>query len=378
MYLPLVRISRRFLLPAFATWLLLAAGCYFPPDSGTVYAPEPPPAYAPQPDLPTALVIVVEGECTQEEYRMRRSEIVNYLIDRGYIASENDLVNDPADASRIIRAIVRNGGFTLSVFNQSRAPEPPPDLEYTDILYPADPYFIFGFGYICEIGPRHLPPRPHGYYPHPRPPHTPPPQDCHTYDHDRHWTRNGEPRHPDDRRPADRHHDDDHSHPGQKDHPPAPAPDKKPGDHPQPRPNDHGQPPPPAGPVKPADRPRLDDTRHPVVPPGTPKPEGHPRTNDNGHTTTPMDQIQSTGRGQQGLPSTPAKTTPDNTKPADTDKYQHGNPGTNYRPPAPASTKSTPTTPSTTTRSAPPPSPPPTRSSDKVDPPADDHRKSQN
>ena len=387
MHLPSAKIPRLSFLSVFVGWLLLAAGCYYPTEGEPVYAPAPQPAYAPQPYLPTALVIVVEGECTQEEYRMRRSDIINYLIERGYIGSENDLVSDPAEASRIIRAIVSNGGFTLSVFNQNQTQEPPPDLEDTDILYPADPYFIFGFGYICEIGPRHLPHRPPGYHPHPRPPHTPPPRDWRTYDHDHHWTRNGEPRHPDDRRPGNRPGDDNHSHPGPKDRPPAPAPDKNPGDHPQPpRTNDHGQPPPPAGPGKPADRPRLDDTRHPVVPPGTPKPEDRPRTNDNGHTTTPTDQIHSDGRGQQPPPTTPAKTTTNNTQPADTDKYQRGSPGSNYRPSTPASTKSTPTstttTTTTTTRSSPapssPPSPPPARSNDKVDPPADDHRKSQN
>jgi len=177
--------------------LLLAGGCVYPADEQPVYASSPAPTYAASRPV-TSLVIVVEDELTEPEYRAKRAEVVAYLIERGYIADEGELVGDPAAASRIIRATVNRGGFTIGLFNQAEVNQPMPELVDTDILYPADPYFIFGFTYAEDYGPRCLPPRPRDYRPHPRPPHTPPPPGWRDYDRDRHWHH---PRRPDDDRP---------------------------------------------------------------------------------------------------------------------------------------------------------------------------------
>lgn len=167
-----------------AALLLFAAGCYLPADDDSSY-------YGPSGYVEgtTSLVIVMQGEATQEQYDARRGEIIGYLIERGYIRSEADLVADPDQAERVIRAIANpDGGFTLSVFNRStEVSGPAPGLWDTDLLYPADPYFILGFVYINEIGPRHLPPRPLGYRPHPHPDSYRPPSGQRVWDYARHW-----------------------------------------------------------------------------------------------------------------------------------------------------------------------------------------------
>ncbi len=275
-----------------AGFLLLSTGCYYPTSERT-YVTEGQPPYA---KVPTALVIVMQDESSEAEYQARRGEIINYLIERGYIADENDLVGDPASANRIIRAIVSGGGFTLSVFNQNAATGPLPDLETTDILYPADPYFIAGFYYFSEIGPRRLPPRPPGYRPHPRPPHEGPPPGHPMFDHDRHWSQSGQPYRKDDRHaPLPDRHPRGENHP-QPDHSPAPAPDKKPPDRTQPHPDNHSTPPTAGSPPKPGD---------------------HSRPANN---------------GQVPPPSTPSRSV-DRPQPTDVDHRQRSNPPVTNRPP---------------------------------------------
>jgi hypothetical protein len=326
-----MRVSFHSTLFLLAAFILLATGCYSPTAARSAYATETQSANAPGLNVPTALVIVMEDESTEAEYRARRGEIVSYLIERGYIANENDLVNDPANADRIIRAIVSGGGFTLSVFNQNAATEPLPDLETTDILYPADPYFIFGFYYVNEIGPRRLPPRPPGYHPHPRQPREAPPPGRPAYDHDRHWSQPGQPDRNNGRHappPDRRHREVNPPRPDQTDHPPVPAPGKKPDDHTQPHPDTHAKSSPPTVPPKPRDQARPENDRHSPPTPTPPKSIDHPR-------------------------------------PPDVDRRPNSNPPAAYRPPVP-----------------PQPAPAPEKSNDteRKNPPADDKdsRKSQN
>lgn len=264
--------------------LLLAGGCHqYHAHTGSVAPSGARPA--------TALVIVIQNECTEAEYLSWRGQIVSYLIERGYIVSEDELIADPAGAQRVIRAIVGPGGFTLSVFHAAAEASPPPNLEITDILYPADPYFVLGFYYFGEIGPRHLPPRPPGYRPHPRPPDRSPPR-YPRYDHDRHWPRfprsddRGHPGHwprppdtrdnpPSDHRPAgpDR---PPPSHPprpapsGRREHPRDPTPPSGPAQTPPPpshvTPPPPGKPPPSSAPAKPEKPERKDEEKHPHRP----------------------------------------------------------------------------------------------------------------
>lgn len=274
---PLVKIPSAAFLALTAALLLLTSGCYSPPGYRSVNASEIQPAYAPEANVPTALVIVVEGECSEAEYLARRGEIINYLIERGYITSESDLVSDPAEAVRIIRAIVSGDGFSLSVFNQNSAADPMPDLETTDILYPADPYFIFGFDYLYEIGPRRLGPRPQDYRPHPRPPHEGPPRGHPVFDHDRHWSRPGEPRRDNTKdapRPNRRPRDGSNPQPDRTRQPSAPG--MKPDDHRPARPDDHANPPPAGNQSRKQDHPRPEQT---ALPP-SPAPGKNPGDND--------------------------------------------------------------------------------------------------
>jgi len=260
-----VRIPSASFFALIASFLLLSTGCYYPPDNSSVYGPERTPEYAPIARVPTSLVIVIEGEFTEEQYRARRLDIVNYLIERGYISQESELISDPANASRIVRAIVNSEGFSLSVFNQNTAVTAVPDLETTDILYPEDPYFIFGFDYMYEIGPRRLPPRPRDYHPHPRPPHSNPPPGRPVWDHDRHWTRPGTPSpgrpgQPD--RTSGHNRNGDHSRPDKNAPVPRPIPPQAnplPETTPAPTPAGNR----PTRPTGPAPRPRLNP------PPGT-------------------------------------------------------------------------------------------------------------
>lgn len=221
----------RFIAPLLlGVTVLFAGGCYHHEGTRSVYSSGS--AYDSRPaDRPaTALVIVIQGECTEAQYLAWRRQIVSYLVERGYIAGEDELIGDPAQAQRIIRAIVSEGGFTLSVFNDDIATHRS-DLEFTDIYYPADPYFIFGFLYFGEIGPRHLPPRSPDYRPHPRPPSTPPPY-YPPYDRDRHRP------HPP--RPDDRDHDRPHNppaHPGNWNKPPRNPSPTEPAQPPADRPH---------------------------------------------------------------------------------------------------------------------------------------------
>ncbi len=303
-----MRVSYHATLFLLAAIMLLTAGCYSPPAGRPAYATETQSAYAPGLNVPTALVIVMEDDSTEAEYRARRGEIVNYLIERGYIASGNDLVSDPANANRIIRAIVSGGGFTLSVFNQNAATGPLPDLETTDILYPADPYFILGFYYLNEIGPRRLPPRPPGYHPHPRPLHEAPPSGRPVYDHDRHWSHPGQPDRNDGRHappPVQRHREENH--------PPVPALDKKPDARTQPHPDNHAKPPSPGIPSKPRDHPRPEDNGHPQPPSTAPKSADHPQPPD-------VDRRQRSNPPATNHPSVQPKPAPAPEKSNDTDK----------------------------------------------------------
>ncbi|MBI2516680.1 MAG: hypothetical protein HYV95_07160 [Opitutae bacterium] len=251
----------------FGAALLGVTGCYHYDETRSIYSSGG--AYGSLPaDRPaTALVIVIQGECTEAQYLAWRGQVVSYLIERGYIASESELISDPAQAQRVIRAIVGAGGFTLSVFNATADASPPPDLEFTDIYYPADPYFIFGFLYFGEIGPRHLPPRPPDYRPHPRAPGAPPPR-YPRYDHDRHW-----PHAP---RTGDREH-----------HPRPPG-----------APSDHGrwnpppaQPPTDQAPVPPANRPhhRPPTATPPKSTPPAQPPAHQPRTSPAGPREHPRE-----------------------------------------------------------------------------------------
>ena len=319
-----MRIPSASILALCVTSLFLTAGCYYPPNNGPVYGPAGQPEYAPVAGVPTSLIIVVEGEFTEEQYRARRLEIVNYLIERGYIARESDLISDPANASRIVRAIVNRDGFSLSVFNQNVAVTEMPDLETTDILYPEDPYFIFGFDYMYEIGPRRLPPRPRDYHPHPRPPHSNPPPGRPVFDHDRHWSRPGthSPGRPDQSdRNGGRIRNGDHARPeknapGPKPIPPqvGPLPETN---TPSPTPGT-SRPPHPTGP---APRPRLNPS---------PVPNGQP-----GDTTLPH-----SGRRPGQPPATVPPKNPDQPRPERDANGQPVPPRTSAptapRPPAPA------------------------------------------
>jgi hypothetical protein len=282
-------------LPLLFTALLslLLGGCFYYPDNGTyTYAQRGPgPAYAAAPS--TALVIVMPDNSTEADYLNWRGQIIDYLIQRGYIASESDLVANPDNAQRIVRAIVGNGGYTLSVFNKDggvAAEAAPLYLEDSDVCYPEDPYFILGFAYFGEIGARHLPPRPPGYRPHPRPDNYRPPANRPNYDWNRHWSGphdnapGGRPHTPD--RPQDNHNDNknDHRGPdhGDQPHNPPTQPNRPPPDDHRDRPgrDDHTPTPPPAKPA-PSDhrtdnRPYPDRNGQPVT---TPPPRSLPANN---------------------------------------------------------------------------------------------------
>lgn len=253
--------SARLLSCCVALLGLLLGGCIYYADPG--YSDGP--AYRPAPPrMPaTALVIVMRDETTEAEYLNCRTQIITYLVQHGYITGEADLIANPDHAQRIIRAIVQGREFTLSVFNQDNtvaAGTPPPYLEYSDLLYPNDPYFILGFVYFDEIGPRRLPPRPPGYRPHPGPSNHRPPDHHPDYDRKRHWpdphdkpaenrppTPPGSPRRP----PNDDHRDP----PKRDDHPSNPPPGK-------PSPPEH----------RPDNRPNPDRNDQPRAPSATPPP----------------------------------------------------------------------------------------------------------
>jgi hypothetical protein len=292
-------------------WLLFATGCYLP-DGGPAYGS---PGYV---EHSTCLVIVMQGEATREQYEARRAEIIDYLIERGYISSEGNLLADPDQAERVIRAIVNpEGGFTLSVFDRSaEAGGPPPELWDTDLLYPADPYFILGFVYINEIGPRHLPPRPPGYRPHPHPPSYRPPPGQHVWDYARHWSDHGARGDGDHRRPrGDR--DDDHRSPSDR---------PRHSGH-----DDRSSPPPSSEPTTPTAPPRqperfgrFNQLHKPQPPPESERKSGRTRDDDNSDhrrshrdddppattTSRPPEHFDRSRPPQATSPSTPPVGTP--------------------------------------------------------------------
>jgi hypothetical protein len=369
-------------------YALLAAGCSYPTDAQPGYTTEGPPAYAtaPEPGVPTSLVIVVEGESTEAEYLAKRHEIVAYLIDRGYITSEDDLIGDPDEAERIVRAIVTADGFTLSIFNKNTEQGPPPDLEDSDILYPADPYFIWGFMYAGEIGLRHLPHRPRDYHPHPRPRHQGPMPGHPIYDHDRHWSHAGGPgRGVHHGPPQDRdHHDNRPPQPSRGVRAPESGPAAgNPGNQhpPHPEGNGHTRPNTPVvGPPRNPSQPRPDDTRHPPQPPGGVQPNRN-QTQPNKTkrpqpaTTAPHAPVTPPPRENAAHvptpPGRPAQYPPANSMP------RNSNPPTSrpFTPPAPRNIPPPPRSSPPPSRPAPAPAP-----AEKSPPPSDekDTRKAQN
>jgi hypothetical protein len=77
------------------------------------------------PTEPTALIIADEGgPLSAEAMAIRRPMVVQYLVSRGYISSPDDLVDNPAGASRFIRVVFApGGGFRITEFtlgNRSR------------------------------------------------------------------------------------------------------------------------------------------------------------------------------------------------------------------------------------------------------------------
>ncbi len=299
MNLPTPRISRNAIAILLAAFVVLMTGCYYPTDGRSVYATGSRPANDAGRIVPTALVIVVEDESTEAEYQVRRSEIIDYLIQRGYISNEAELVSDPANADRIVRAIVSNGGYSLSIFNQNSTGGADLNLEDTDLLYPADPYFILGFYYLDEIGPRRLPPRPPGYRPHPRPPHSSPPPGYRVFDHDRHWSRPGQPDRNDGQptRPPDRRRPDDKQpRPDQSAHQPPPAPDRKPEDRGPPHPDNRGKPPAAVPPASRDHAPRPDQDGN-KPPANNQQPDrDHARSGQDGHAQPAAGTTKGTDR----------------------------------------------------------------------------------
>ncbi len=101
-----------------ASLLVAIAGCL----SGCQSIPANRPAVTsvmPSVMPPTSLIITVEGTgMTEAEYKARRDDLVSYLIERGYIQAESDLITDAGAAERIIRATLgADGGFKFSVYN---------------------------------------------------------------------------------------------------------------------------------------------------------------------------------------------------------------------------------------------------------------------
>jgi hypothetical protein len=406
------------LVPALATVLLMLAGCYYPPDASQGYAPPPngttyvsadagsyiPP---PQPGIPTSLVIVMPDDSTAADYETQREQIVSYLIDRGYISSESELIGDPDEATRVVRAIVSGGGFTLSVFSRDTQVATPIGLETTDLFFPEDPYFIWDFTYVGEIGRRRLPARPPSYRPHPRPPgsvtmpHHQPPDFAH------HWPRSGN---------GTGNHPPYGSHPGNPSQGRPTNPGNHPGNPPGNPPHQPGNPPPPdhhrpGGPETtghPSNTPPGNGSGHPA-----PKNEsggGHPSTPNPPHPPAPTVPTGAAAghpptRGETGNnhpptnnpPRPPAQTTPaapHNNPPAPIDDHSRGRTpepprpanGQSNNPPPPNSTYHQPNfvpnnrPPPPPPKSMPPPSherssppPPPPKS-----PPAADDKKAQN
>lgn len=142
--------SRLVLLFALLTGLL----------SGCQSVPANKPAVAIYEAPPTSLIITVEGEgMTEAEYKARRDELIAYLIERGYIQSEADLVADTESAGRIINAtLVADGGFKLSVYNlDSQAVSNPTvvaDYSVPEVIpasYYGD-YYYYGFAPVPFYG----------------------------------------------------------------------------------------------------------------------------------------------------------------------------------------------------------------------------------
>jgi len=76
-------------------------GCVMPTQN---YSQHPPRIY---------LMLVVPDGLQPESIGSRREAIVSYLLATGLLASREDLVRDPADADRIVRAELTEDGFKL-------------------------------------------------------------------------------------------------------------------------------------------------------------------------------------------------------------------------------------------------------------------------
>lgn len=79
---------------------------------------EPSSAHTSAPYEPTALIIADESRpLTVEELAAQRPAIVAYLVKRGYLKTADAIVDNPAQASRIIRVILSpSGSFRITEF----------------------------------------------------------------------------------------------------------------------------------------------------------------------------------------------------------------------------------------------------------------------
>lgn len=79
---------------------------------------EPSSAHTAAPYEPTALIIADETRpLTVEELAAQRPAIVAYLVRRGYLETPDAIVDNPAQASRIIRVILSpSGSFRITEF----------------------------------------------------------------------------------------------------------------------------------------------------------------------------------------------------------------------------------------------------------------------
>lgn len=79
---------------------------------------EPSSAHTTAPYEPTALIIADESRpLTVEELAAQKPAIVAYLVKRGYLETADAIVDNPAQASRIIRVILSpSGSFRITEF----------------------------------------------------------------------------------------------------------------------------------------------------------------------------------------------------------------------------------------------------------------------
>lgn len=115
---------------------LLLAGCIYIP------APEPPPSRV-------YLMLVADEGVGTGTLAQRREEVIAYLLDSGLLANRADLVSDPAQADRIIRAILTPDGFKLSIFRSGR------DVPASPIYLPSDYGYYDGLIFYGTPGSRY-------------------------------------------------------------------------------------------------------------------------------------------------------------------------------------------------------------------------------